>query len=128
MGGRANPDLFVNRGGAGLTPGASHAKFEQDSEIGIITICDPPLNLFSFDLIAELTTATAEAQVAPIRALLLRSEGEHFTAGAQVKEVFGNLTAAEGEARIAGFLSSRTVPSIESLLSKGPGHATFRGH
>jgi enoyl-CoA hydratase/carnithine racemase len=79
-------------------------RFEQDGDVGIITICDPLLNLFSLDLIAELTAATAAAEAAPIRALLLRSEGEHFTAGAQVEEVFGNLTAAEGETRIAGFL------------------------
>jgi enoyl-CoA hydratase/carnithine racemase len=32
------------------------------------------------------------------------AEGEHFTAGAQVQEVFGSLTEAEGEARIAEFL------------------------
>ncbi len=72
--------------------------------VGIITIRDPPLNLFSLELIAELSAATVEAETAPIRALLLRSEGEHFTAGAQADEVFGNLTQAEGEARIAGFL------------------------
>jgi len=66
-------------------------QFEQDGDVGIITIRDPPLNLFSLELIAELTAATAEAESAPIRALLLCSEGEHFTAGAQVEEVFGNL-------------------------------------
>jgi enoyl-CoA hydratase/carnithine racemase len=82
----------------------SKVRFEQDGEVGIITISDPPLNLFGLELIAELITATAEAQAAPIRALLLRSEGEHFTAGAQVDEVFGGLTEAEGAERIEGFL------------------------
>jgi enoyl-CoA hydratase/carnithine racemase len=79
-------------------------RFEQDGDVGIITISDPPLNLFGLELIAELSAATGQAQAAPIRSLLLRSEGEHFTAGAQVDEVFGNLTEAEGEARIARFL------------------------
>jgi enoyl-CoA hydratase/carnithine racemase len=79
-------------------------RFEQDGDVGIITISDPPLNLFGLELIAELMTATGEAQDAPICSLLLRSEGEHFTAGARVDEVFGNLTEAEGEARISGFL------------------------
>jgi enoyl-CoA hydratase/carnithine racemase len=78
--------------------------FEQDDHVGIITICDPPLNLFSLELISDLTAATAKAEAAPVRSLLLRSQGEHFTAGAQAEEVFGNLTQAEGEARIAGFL------------------------
>jgi enoyl-CoA hydratase/carnithine racemase len=82
----------------------SKVLFEQDGEVGIITISDPPLNLFGLELIAALITATAEAQAAPIRALLLRSEGEHFTAGAQVDEVFGGLTEAEGAERIEGFL------------------------
>lgn len=58
------------------------ARFEQDHDVGIITISNPPLNLFSLELIADLIAATAEAEAAPIRALLLRSEGEHFTAGA----------------------------------------------
>jgi DNA-binding XRE family transcriptional regulator len=53
-------------------------QFEQDGDVGIITIRDPPLNLFSLDLIAELAAATAEAESASIRALLLRSEGEHI--------------------------------------------------
>jgi enoyl-CoA hydratase/carnithine racemase len=79
-------------------------QFEHEGDVGIITIRDPPLNLFGLELIAQLSAATTEAQSAPIRALLLRSEGEHFTAGAQADEVFGNLTEAEGEARIAGFL------------------------
>ncbi len=80
------------------------ATFEQDDDVGIITISNPPLNLFNLELIAALIAATAEAEAASIRALLLRSDGEHFTAGAQVDEVFGNLTEAEGEARIEGFL------------------------
>lgn len=50
-------------------------RFDQDGEVGIITICDPPLNLFDLELIAELSTATVQAQDAPIRALLLRSRG-----------------------------------------------------
>jgi enoyl-CoA hydratase/carnithine racemase len=79
-------------------------RFEQDCDVGIITISDPPLNLFSLDLIAELTMATTEAEVPSVRSLLLRSDGEYFTAGAHADDVFGNLPEAEGEARIAGFL------------------------
>jgi enoyl-CoA hydratase/carnithine racemase len=82
----------------------SKVRFEQDGDVGIITISDPPLNLFGLELIAQLGAATTEAEAAPVRSLLLRSKGEHFTAGAQADEVFRNLTEAEGEARIAGFL------------------------
>lgn len=86
-------------------------QFEQDDEVGIITICDSPLNLFSLELIAQLSVATAEAEAPPIRALLLRSEGEHFTAGAQADEVFGNLTQARARHGSRGSSSSRTAPS-----------------
>jgi enoyl-CoA hydratase/carnithine racemase len=85
-------------------PKPPKATFERDGNVGIITISDPPLNLFSLELIADLTVATREAADSDIRALLLRSDGEHFTAGAKADEVFGNLTAAEGEQRIQGFL------------------------
>jgi len=45
--------------------------FEQDGNVGIIMISDPPLNLFSLDLIAELSAATAEAETALVRGPLL---------------------------------------------------------
>jgi enoyl-CoA hydratase/carnithine racemase len=80
------------------------ATFERDRNVGIITIADPPLNLYSLELIADLTAATRQAADADIRALLLRSDGEHFTAGAQADDVFANLSAAEGERRIEAFL------------------------
>ena len=50
-------------------------RFERDGEVGIITIANPPLNLFSMDLIAELGEATAEAEGSSIRALLLAPRG-----------------------------------------------------
>ncbi len=54
-------------------------------------------------LIEELQAATAEAEELPIRALLLRAEGENFTAGAQVDDVFQGLTVEEAEQRLTGF-------------------------
>jgi len=83
---------------------SSKATFERDGDLGIVTIADPPLNLFDLELIGDLIAATGEAGESSIRALILRSEGENFTAGAKADEVFGGLTAAEGEKRIAGFL------------------------
>jgi enoyl-CoA hydratase/carnithine racemase len=78
--------------------------FHQDRDVGVVTIADPPLNLFGLDLIADLKAATLKARASPIRALLLRNEGEHFTAGAHVEEVFSHLSAAQAESRINGFL------------------------
>ena len=98
-------------------------RFERDGGWGIITIANPPLNLFSMDLIAELGEATAEAQGSSIRALLLRAEGHNFTAGAQVDDVFQGLTAAEAEQRLEGFRELME----RSELANGPGHAKFKG-
>lgn len=78
-------------------------RFDQDGEVGIITIADPPLNLFSMRLIEELSAATAVAEKSPIRALLLRAEGDNFSAGAQVDDVFRGLSAAQAERRLSGF-------------------------
>lgn len=78
--------------------------YQRDGNVGIISIADPPLNLFSLELIDDLTTATRRAAESDIRALLLHSEGENFSAGAHADDVFGNLTAAKGEKLIEGFL------------------------
>jgi enoyl-CoA hydratase/carnithine racemase len=81
----------------------ANVRFEQDGDVGIITLADPPLNLFSMQLIDELGAATAEAEKLPIRALLLRAEGENFSAGARVDDVFQGLSAQQAEKRLNGF-------------------------
>jgi enoyl-CoA hydratase/carnithine racemase len=81
----------------------SMARFERDGDVGTITLSNPPLNLFSMQLIEELGAATTEAEGSSIRALLLRAEGENFTAGAQVDDVFQGLTTAQAEERLTGF-------------------------
>jgi enoyl-CoA hydratase/carnithine racemase len=81
----------------------SNVTFEQDGAVGIITLANPPLNLFSMKLIDEFAAAIATAEASPIRALLLRADGEHFTAGAQVDDVFQGLSAAQAEERLRGF-------------------------
>jgi enoyl-CoA hydratase/carnithine racemase len=95
--------------------------FDTDEAVGIVTIANPPLNLFSMQLIDELRAAVAEAEAAPIRALLLRAEGENFSAGAQVDDVFQGLSAEQAEERLEGFgeLMSRTetlpVPTVATV-------------
>src|SRR5687768_18159114 len=78
-------------------------RFERQDAVGVITIADPPLNLFSMELIGELDAAISEAGGASIRALVLRAEGENFTAGAQVDDVFQGLTPEQAEERLTGF-------------------------
>ena len=55
--------------------------FQQNDQLGEIVIDSPPLNLFSADLLRDLRTAVDQAADSDIRALLLRAEGDDFSAG-----------------------------------------------
>jgi enoyl-CoA hydratase/carnithine racemase len=70
------------------------ARFSLDGHVGEILIADPPLNLFGLDLLRELRSAVEEACDSPARAVLVRAEGEHFSAGADVAMFLGRDEAA----------------------------------
>lgn len=78
-------------------------KFERDGDVGIVRIANPPLNLFSMQLIEEVEAAIGEAEESSIRALLMRAEGENFTAGAQVDDVFQGLSPEQAQDRLESF-------------------------
>jgi enoyl-CoA hydratase/carnithine racemase len=59
-------------------------RFEISGPLGILTLANPPLNLFSGELIEDLRAAVTEIKRAPIRALLVRAEGKIFSGGADV--------------------------------------------
>jgi enoyl-CoA hydratase/carnithine racemase len=65
----------------------SRASFRLEGEVGEIVIDDPPLNLFGLELIRDLARAAGEAGDSAARAVLVRAEGDNFSAGANV-EVF----------------------------------------
>ncbi len=82
-------------------------RFERDGDVGIVTLADPPLNLVGPELVDDLEKRIEEAESTPLRALLLRAEGESFSAGANVGPMFQNRSAQEAHAlltRIAGLL------------------------
>jgi enoyl-CoA hydratase/carnithine racemase len=66
-------------------------RFERDGGVGVVTLADPPLNLFGRDLIADLHAALDQAAEAGVRALVVRAEGTVFTGGADVN-MFQGLT------------------------------------
>src|SRR5712691_3045727 len=85
---------------------------ETSGPLGILTLTNPPLNLFSGELIEDLRAAVTEIKRAPIRALLVRAEGKIFSGGADVS-IFKGKTASEARERLPSHL--RTIADIEEL-------------
>jgi enoyl-CoA hydratase/carnithine racemase len=81
-------------------------EFRLEGRVGEIVIADPPLNLFGLELLRELTSAGVEARDSGARAILLRAEGDHFSAGANVEIFLGRDEAAGRE------LLDEFVPAI----------------
>ena len=69
------------------------ATFHRNDRLGEIVIDSPPRNLFSADLLADVRAAVDEAADSDIRALLMRAEGDDFSAGADVS-IFTGLDEA----------------------------------
>src|SRR6266851_8127604 len=67
--------------------------FGQDDQLGEIVIDNPPLNLFNADMLSDLRSAVEQAAHSDIRAVLVRAEGNDFSAGADVS-VFTGLDQA----------------------------------
>jgi enoyl-CoA hydratase/carnithine racemase len=87
-------------------------RFEISGALGILTLANPPLNLFSGELIEDLRAGVSEAMRASIRALLVRAEGKVFSGGADVS-VFKGRTAGEARARFTSHL--RLIADLEEL-------------
>ena len=73
------------------------AQFMLDGDLGEVVLADPPLNLFSMELASDLTRAADEARESGARAVLVRAEGENFSAGANVEIFLGRDEAAARE-------------------------------
>jgi enoyl-CoA hydratase/carnithine racemase len=69
----------------------SKVRLERDGEVGIVTLADPPLNLFGRELVEDLNAVLDEIPQAGVRALVVRAEGKVFTGGADVN-MFDGLT------------------------------------
>jgi enoyl-CoA hydratase/carnithine racemase len=96
------------------------AWFELNGHVGEIVLGDPPLNLLGPELARDLVTAGEEAHKSAARAVLVRAEGDHFSAGANV-EMFLGLDEAAARELIAGFLpairrfAELTLPSVAAV-------------
>src|SRR3954454_2919111 len=74
-----------------------HARYETDGDVAEIVIANPPLNLWGPQLIADVEDGVARAAAERPRALLVRAEGDVFTAGLDVHVFEGLDTAAADE-------------------------------
>ena len=79
------------------------ARYERRGDVGVVTIEDPPLNLFGDELIRDLGAALAEAADDSIRAMLVRAEGKYFTGGADV-HIFEDKSPDEAAELFEGLL------------------------
>jgi enoyl-CoA hydratase/carnithine racemase len=71
--------------------------FELDGDVGEIVIADPPLNLFDLELARDMARAGEEARDSAARAILVRAEGDNFSAGANVELFLGRDETAARE-------------------------------
>ena len=57
---------------------------ERDDAVAVVTLSNPPLNLFTADTWGELLDCVAEVEGSDARALVWRADGEIFTGGVDV--------------------------------------------
>jgi enoyl-CoA hydratase/carnithine racemase len=88
------------------------ATFRRNDGLGEIVIDSPPPNLFSGELLVDLRAAVDDAADCDIRAVLLRAEGDDFSAGAEVS-IFIGLDEAQATELETAVLS--LVGAIEDL-------------
>jgi enoyl-CoA hydratase/carnithine racemase len=90
----------------------SKATFHQQGDLGEVVISDPPLNLVDLELAADLQEAIENAANADIRAVLVRAEGDNFSAGANV-EIFLDRDERAARELLEGFMGA--IRRFESL-------------
>ena len=61
-------------------------ELSRDGDVAVVTLHNPPLNLFQEDSFAELGECLAEVARSDARALVWRSEGKLFTGGVDVND------------------------------------------
>jgi enoyl-CoA hydratase/carnithine racemase len=71
---------------------AEHARLERDGDLGVLVIENPPLNLFTAQMVSDIMSALDASD--GCRALLVRAEGRYFTGGVDVN-VFAGLSEAD---------------------------------
>jgi enoyl-CoA hydratase len=88
------------------------ARYETDGDVAEIVISNPPLNLWGPPLIADIEDGVARAAAERPRALIVRAEGDVFSAGVDV-HVFEGLDKQSADALTDRLL--RLTHAVEDL-------------
>ncbi len=78
----------------------ARTRLDLEGDVALLTLADPPLNLFRRDLVRELSGRLDEIAAMAARALVIRAEGRVFTGGVDVGE-FDGLTPDEARVFVA---------------------------
>jgi enoyl-CoA hydratase/carnithine racemase len=88
-------------------PATESVTYERIGDVGVITLQEGRLNLFTNDSFLKLEEILHEIPTSGIRALVLRSGAEHFSAGVNV-EIFKDVSADEARAMFGRLLPNLT--------------------
>ena len=89
----------------------SEVKLEITDGVAVVTMANPPANLFSSDLAAGLLDAVTQAAGAGVRAMVLRSDGALFSGGADVN-MFADTSPQDARAMFGE--AFKLIAAIES--------------
>ena len=83
-----------------------------DGDVGVLSLTNPPLNLWDKGLLADWKSAVDQAARTPMRALVVRAEGSIFSGGADVS-IFRDVSSIEGREMFEIYLP--VIRKLETL-------------
>jgi len=90
-----------------------HVHFERKQDLALVTLANPDLNRLNRAVLSGLKQALQHIRQPGVRAVLLKADGPVFSYGADVKDLFVDLPAAELPAVLQGYVE--LIGAIESL-------------
>src|SRR5256885_16707286 len=102
-------------------------RFERQGSIGRIVLANPPYNRLDLQFSHCLRDAVHEASSSDIRALMISSEGEHFSFGGEVREWPGKdihwfpplVAAGQASSQSLAVFRVPTVAAVRGVASGG---------
>jgi len=79
------------------------ASFTIDDQLGIFTLTNAPLNLIDMEMMDEIEVFLDNFSQYDIRAILLQAEGDMFSAGVNIEDVFKGRSQSEALAMLKRF-------------------------